>query len=129
MPGFSKLHGEKRKAVGRINKVPMLIGREIESSKSICKPKWRGRCQMKTSVRLNFFFPLKRIAQLALQELNLSSQFNFDLALPDIITNKTSGENAMSDKYCFQSYASKHFALIPCVGLYRSTVFVFCFFL
>ena len=114
MPVFSKLHGEKRKAVGRINKVPMLIGREMESSKSIWKPKWRGGYQMKTNVRLNiFFFRLKRIAQLALQELNLSSLFNFNLALPDIITNKTSGENAMSDKYCFQSYASKHFALIP----------------
>ena len=37
MPGFSKLHGEKRKAVGCINKV--LIGREMESSKSIWKPK------------------------------------------------------------------------------------------
>ena len=56
MPVFSKLHGEKRKAVGRINKVPMLIGREMESSKSIWKPKWRGGCQMKTNVRLNIFF-------------------------------------------------------------------------
>ena len=72
-----------------------------------------------------FFFRLKRIAQLALQELNLSSKVNFNLALLDIITNKTSGENAMSDKYCFQSYASKHFALIPCVGLYGSTVLLF----
>ena len=56
MPVFSKLHGEKRKAVGRTNKVPMLIGREMESSKSIWKPKWRGGCQMKTNVRLNIFF-------------------------------------------------------------------------
>ena len=62
----------------------------------------------------DFFF------QFALQELNLSIQFNLKLALPDIITNKTSGENAMSDKYCFQSYASKRSALtlaLVCLNL------------
>ena len=42
MLGFSKLHGEKTKVVGPINKARILVGRGRESSKSVWKPMWRG---------------------------------------------------------------------------------------
>ena len=72
---------------------------------------------------VSFLFRVKRVAQLAFQELNLISQFNFNLALPDIVANKTLRENALPDKFFFQSYASKPFASTPCLG-----DLVFCFF-
>ena len=73
-------------------------------------------------VLMSFLFQVKRVAQLALQELNLISQFNFSLALPDIVANKTLRESALSGKFFFQSYASKPFASTPCLG-----DLVFCF--
>ena len=107
MLGFSKLHSEKTKAVGRIDKVRALVGRGRESLKSMWKSIWEKGCQMKT---FYYFFRVKIIVQLALQELNLSSRFNSNLALPDIIANKTSVESALPDKHCLQSYVSKPFA-------------------
>ena len=65
---------------------------------------------------VSFLFCVKRVAQLPLQELNFISQFNFSLALPDIIANKTLGESALSGKCFFQSYVSKLFASTPCLG-------------
>ena len=65
---------------------------------------------------LVFSFSRKKVAQLALQELNLISQFNFNLALPDIVADKTLRENALPGKLFFQSYASKRFASTPCLG-------------
>ena len=64
----------------------------------------------------HYFFRVKRVTQLALQELNLISQFNFNLVLPDIITNKTLEESALPGKFFFQSYVSKLFASTSCLG-------------
>ena len=64
----------------------------------------------------HYFFCVKRVTQLALQELNLISQFNFNLVLPDIITNKTLEESALPGKFFFQSYVSKLFASTSCLG-------------
>ena len=58
-----------------------------------------------------FFF-----AQLPLQELKFIGQFNFSLALPDIVANKTLGESALPGKFFYQSYVSKPFASTPCLG-------------
>ena len=44
------------------------------------------------------------------------SQFNFSLVLPDILANKTLGENALPGQLSFQSYVSKPFASAPCLG-------------
>ena len=64
----------------------------------------------------SFLFRVKGVAQLALQELNLISQFNFNLALPDIFAKKTLGESALRGNFFFQSYVSKPFASTPCLG-------------
>ena len=63
-----------------------------------------------------FLFRVKRVAQLAFQELNLISQFNFSLALPAIVANKTLGESVLPGNSFFQSYVSKPFASTPCLG-------------
>ena len=42
----------------------------------------------------HYFFRIKRVAQLALQEANFVSQFDFSLVLPEILTNKAIGESA-----------------------------------
>ena len=67
-----------------------------------------------------FFF-----AQLPLQELKFIGQFNFSLALPDIVANKTLGESALPGKFFFQSNVSKPFASTPCLG---DLVFLFFIF-
>ena len=103
MLGFSKLHSEKTKLVGRIDKVPTLVGRSREPLKRV----WESGYQMKT---FHYLFRIKRIVQLALQELNLSSQVNINLALPDIITNNLSVESRLPES-CFLSYISKLFAM------------------
>ena len=64
----------------------------------------------------SFLFCVKRVAQLPLQELNLISQFNFNLALPEIVANKTLGKSALPGKFFYQSYVSKPFASTPCLG-------------
>ena len=51
---------------------------------------------------VSFLFRVKRVVQLAFQELNLISQFNFNLALPDIVANKTFRESALPGKFFFQ---------------------------
>ena len=64
-----------------------------------------------------FFFRVKRVAQLALQELHFISQFNFSLVLLDIVVlNKKLGESALPGKFFLQSYVSKPFASTPCLG-------------
>ena len=73
----------------------------------------------------SFLFCIKRVAQLPLKELNFISQFNFNLALPDIVTNKTLGESALPGKFFFQSNVSKPFASTPCFG---DLAFLFFFF-
>ena len=65
---------------------------------------------------VSFLFRVKRVAQLALQELNLINQFNFNLVLPEIVANKTLGESTLPGKSFFQSYVSKPFALTSCLG-------------
>ena len=75
---------------------------------------------------VSFLFWVKRVAQLPLQELNFISQFNFSLALPDIVANKTLGESALPGKFFYQSYVSKPFASTPCLG--DLTLFFFFFF-
>ena len=65
---------------------------------------------------VSFLFRVKRVAQLALQELNMINQFNFNLVLPEIVANKTLGESTLPGNFFFQSYVSKPFALTPCLG-------------
>ena len=67
-----------------------------------------------------FFF-----AQLPLQELKFIGQFNFSLALPDIVANKTLGESALPGKFFYQSYVSKPFASTPCLGDLAFLFFIF----
>ena len=83
--------------------------------------------QVKTYLHFFFFFCVKRVVQLLLQDLNFISQFNFNLALPDIIANKTLGESTLPGRFFFQPYVSKPFASTPCLG---DLVFLFfnCFF-
>ena len=69
-----------------------------------------------SALTFHYFFRVKRVTQLALQEVNLISQFNFNLVLPDIITNKTLEESALPGKFFFQSYVSKLFASTSCIG-------------
>ena len=103
-----------------------------DSSKSGWKPMSHNRWTM--GVRSNctyvsFLFRVKRVAQIALQELNLINQFNFNLALPDIVANKTLGESTLPGNFFFQSYVSKPFALTPCLGdlvfLFFNLLFVY----
>ena len=63
-----------------------------------------------------FSFRVKRVPQLALLELNVISQFIFNLVLPDIVANKTLGESDLPGKLFFQSYVSKPFASTSCLG-------------
>ena len=74
---------------------------------------------------VSFLFCVKRLAQLPLEELNFISQFNFNLALPDIVANKTLGESALPGKFFSQSNVSKPFASTLCLG---DLVFLFFFF-
>ena len=79
---------------------------------------------------VSFLFRVKRVAQLAFQELNLISPFNSNLALPDIVANKTLRESALPGNFFFQSYASKPFASTPCLGdlvFCFSILFMICF--
>ena len=75
---------------------------------------------------VSFLFCVKRVAQLPLQELNFISQFNFSLALPDIVANKTLGESALPGNFFYQSYVSKPFASTPCLG-HLALLFFICF--
>ena len=114
----------KQKLLGQINKVRTLaegVGRFQEANGNlfhIIDGQWVSGQKLLTFL----FFRVKRVTQLALQELNLISQFNFNLVLPDIIANKTPGESALPGKFVFQSYVSKPFASTPCLG-----DLVFCF--
>ena len=74
---------------------------------------------------VSFLFCVKRVAQLPLQELNLISQFNFNLALPEIVANKTLGKSALPGKFFYQSYVSKPFASTPCLGDLALLFFIF----
>ena len=74
---------------------------------------------------VSFLFCVKRVAQLPLQELNLISQFNFNLALPEIVANKTLGKSALPGKFFYQSYVSKPFASTPCLGDLAFLFFIF----
>ena len=57
---------------------------------------------------VSFLFRVKRVGQLALQELNFISQFNFSLVLLDIVAlNKTLGESALPGNFfCNHMYPS-----------------------
>ena len=70
----------------------------------------------------HYFFRVKRVNQLAMQELNLISQFNFNLVLPDIITNKTLEESALPGTVF--SYYPSH--LLRPLALVNVFVFQFC---
>ena len=75
--------------------------------------RWKVGVRLKRT-QFHYFFRVKRVTQLALQEVNLISQFNFSLVLPDIITNKTLEESALPGTVF--SYVSKPFASTPCLG-------------
>ena len=61
-----------------------------------------------------YFFCIKGVAQLALQEPNFISQFNFSLFLPDILANKALGERARPCSFfsnlIYLSHLSRPFA-------------------
>ena len=76
---------------------------------------------------VSVLFCVKRVAQLPLQELKFIGQFNFNLALPDIVANKTLGESALPGKFFYQSYVSKPFASTPCLGDLALLFFIFFF--
>ena len=75
---------------------------------------------------VSFTFRAKSVPQLALLELNVISQFNFNLVLPDIVANKTLGESDLPGKLFFQSYVSKPFFLDPLPWWSGAIVFQFC---
>ena len=74
---------------------------------------------------VSVLFCVKRVAQLPLQELKFIGQFNFNLALPGIVANKTLGESALPGKFFYQSYVSKPFASTPCLGDLALLFFIF----
>ena len=114
----------KQKLLGQINKVRTLaegVGRFQEANGNLFH-KIDGQWVSGQKLLTFLFFRVKRVTQSALQELNLISQFNFNLVLPDIIANKTPGESALPGKFVFQSYVSKPFASTLCLG-----DLVFCF--
>ena len=76
---------------------------------------------------VSVLFCVKRVAQLPLQELKFIGQFNFNLALPDIVANKTLGESALPGKFFYQSYVSKPLASTPCLGDLALLFFIFFF--
>ena len=76
---------------------------------------------------VSFLFCVKRVAQLPLQELNFISHFNFKLALPEIVANKTLGKSVLPGKCFYQSYVSKPFASTPCLGDLALLFFFFFF--
>ena len=78
-------------------------------------------CQVKTYLRF-FSFLGKRVAQLPLEELNFLSQFNFSLALPDIVVNKTLGESALPGKFFSNQMYPSHLSLPLALVIQR-----FCF--
>ena len=59
-----------------------------------------------------FLFCVKRVAQLPLQELNFISQFNFNLALPNIVANKTLGESALTGNFFSNHMYLSHLSLL-----------------
>ena len=65
---------------------------------------------------IRYFFGVKRVAQLAPQALNLTSHFNFNLVLPDIITNKTLEESALPGNFfpnhTYPSHLPRRLALV-----------------
>ena len=64
----------------------------------------------------HYFFRIKKVAQLALQEPNFVSQFNFSLILPEILANKAIGESARTDSFfsylMYLSHLSRPLALM-----------------
>ena len=72
-------------------------------------------CQVKAHL-FSLFFWVKRVTQLALQEINLMSQFNFNLVSPNIITNKTLEESALPGNFVsnhtYLSHLPQLFALV-----------------
>ena len=107
----------KQKLLGCIDKVCTLHQKgTLVSMETYVSSQVDSGCQVKT-YSLSFFFRVKRVAQLALQELHFISQFNFNLVLLDIVVlNKKLGESALPGKFFLQSYVSKPFASTPCLG-------------
>lgn len=77
-------------------------------------------CESKSVCLINTYLCL-RITGIALQEPNLSRQFNFNLVELGIIANRTLGESTVLDKL-FPIICIQPFALTPRFGL---SVFVF----
>ena len=75
----------------------------------------------------SFLFRVKGVAQLTLQELNLISQFNFNLDLPDIFVKKTLGESALRGNVFFPIIYIQAICLDPLPWGY--SIFVFQFYL
>ena len=107
----------KQKLLGCIDKVCTLHQKDtLVSMETYVSSQVDSGCQIKTNL-VSFLFRVKRVAQLALEELNFISQFNFSLVLLDIVAlNKKLGESALPDKLFLQSYVSKPFASTPCLG-------------
>ena len=76
---------------------------------------------------VSFLFYVKRVTQFPLQELNFIGQFNFSLALPDIVANKTIEESTLSGNFFYQSYVSQPFTSVPCLGDPALLFFIYFF--
>ena len=107
----------KQKLLGCIDKVCTLHQKDTRVyMETYVSSQVDGGCQVKTYL-VSFLFPVNRVAQLALQELNFISQFNFNIVLLDTAAlNKTLGESTLPSKFFLQSYVSKPFASTPCLG-------------
>ena len=117
----------KQKLLGCIDKVCTLHQKDtLVSMETYVSSQVDSGCQVKT-YSVSFFFRVKRVAQLALQELHFISQFNFNLVLLDVVVlNKKLGESALPGKFFLQSYASKPFASTPCLCDLMFLFFNFC---
>ena len=105
----------KQKLLGQINKVRTLaegVGRFQEANGNlfhIIDGQWVSGQKLLTFL----FFRVKKVTQLALQELNLISQFNFNLVLPDIIANeKALCQVNLFSNHMYQSHLPLHLALV-----------------
>ena len=92
----------KQKLLECIDKVSTLHQKDtLVSMETYVSYQVDSGCQVKTYLRF-FSFSRKKSSQLALQELNFISQFNFSLVLLDIVAlNKTLGESALPGNFFF----------------------------
>ena len=103
---FTKSMVRMQKLLGSIDKLRTLVEGEWGGGGEVHQKAYRNLCHIvgqwvsgQNELTFHYFFRIKRVPQLALQELNFISQFNFSLVLPDIIANKALGESALPGNF------------------------------